>query len=225
MTREFEMKNTLVVIQCCASKKGTEKFPTKEIDLSTRLSRTHHILEKGQLKFEEADVIKTRTPRVSALSLYTGWFYRTTPVRQTINQQIETGYADFLIMSAGYGFVHPFQKIHKYDQQMKGTTTRFWLTIGLPKVLAEYIEWGKFQNVYGFFSKTGDYRKIFEAADWQEMSQIQEAGYFYLDRIQGTSTVLQKLAGLFVHELKNNFMQKPTLWDNAKVIYCRSRPK
>jgi len=54
---------------------------------------------------------------------------------------------------------------------MKGETIRYWLEVGLPKVLEEFVVTSEITRVYGFFSKEADYRKIFEAANWSKLGQ------------------------------------------------------
>lgn len=159
--------------------------------------------------------------KVSALSLYRGHFYEYPGLKARIADEIENGRYQFLIMSAGYGFVHPFQRIHDYEQQMNGKVTTFWLRNGLPRVLEEYIREYEFKYAYGIFSKYADYRKIFEKVDWRTLKSIKEAGYFYLDDIRGASKVLQKQAQLLVCLLEQGFQKKPNILNEARVRYVK----
>ena len=145
------MKNTLVIFQCCKTKNGYEKFPEKDSTLYDRLPTTKRILQAGFQNFLKMGVIDAKSNLITALSRYNGHFYKTPSLRSALASEIKNGPSDFLIMSAGYGFVHPFQKIYNYDQQMKGKTTKYWLAVGLPKVLEEFIETGNYTSIWILF--------------------------------------------------------------------------
>ena len=155
-------KDTLIILQCCKSKNPVELYSDHTYNFYKHIPKTRNILEEAVNHFTEDGVINVNSKPVTSLSLYNGHFYSVEGLKDKIVEELLNGRYDFLIMSAGYGFVHPFQKIHDYEQQMKGSVTTYWLDQGLPQVLSEYVENLGLHYVYGFFSKSADYRRIFE---------------------------------------------------------------
>jgi len=211
--------NTLVVFQCCKRKNGIERYPHEDYDLSSRIPETWFTLEKAIENFTVKGIIRKDSPKISAISRYNGFFYRVEDFRETIVREIRLGTTDFLIMSAAYGFVHPFQRIHRYEQRMTGKTTRYWLKVGLSKVLSEYICSSHFTHVYGFFSKTAEYRKIFEEVPWKIHSNLKEAGYFALEGLIGAPNVLQTLSRMSLHLIQTQFFTIPHEFEGGKVLF------
>ena len=70
---------------------------------------------------------------VTALSLYDGWEYRAMDKR-LIYKAIMGGVIELLIISGGYGVVHPLERVRPYEAQMTPALAKKWLEIGLPKV-------------------------------------------------------------------------------------------
>jgi len=149
------MKDTLVVFQCCKKKQDVELYPDDEFDFMASIPRTSWILKDSEKRFISKGAIDTSSHPITALSRYNGYFYAFPGVRTRIAKEIRHGSCQFLIMSASYGFVHPFQKIYKYEKQMKGETTRYWLKIGLPKVLEEFIVTSGIMRVWLLFDICG----------------------------------------------------------------------
>jgi hypothetical protein len=201
-------KDTLIIIQCCKSKNPVELYPDHKYNFYKQIPKTKSILENAVKQFTEDDVIDVKSKLVTALSLYTGHFYSVEGLKDKIVEELLNGRYDFLIMSAGYGFVHPFQRIHDYDQQMKGKVTTYWLNQGLPQVLSEYVENVGFQYVYGFFSKSADYRRIFEKVDWENNLSLREAGFFYVEGIKGAGNILRFQAELMLKQIEEGFANK-----------------
>lgn len=216
-----KVKDTLIIFQCCKKKGDIELYPDEDFDLATRLPRTKNILKSSVDRFSHEGVIDTSSRLVTALSRYDGHFYNTPGLRSKVAEEIRYGSFQFLIMSAGYGFVHPFQKIRKYEQRMTGKITRYWLNVGLPSVLEEFLEAGRYKNAYGFFSKSADYRKIFEEVSWHRLNRLEEAGYFYLEGIRGASKVLKSSALLMLKLLDKNFKEKPHSFGGADVVFAK----
>ena len=216
------MKDTLVVIQCCKKKQDVELYPNDEFDFAASIPRTSWILKDSEKRFILKREIDASSHPVTALSRYNGYFYALPCVRTRVADEIRHGSCQFLIMSAAYGFVHPFQKIYNYEKQMKGETTRYWLKIGLPKVLEEFIVTSGITRAYGFFSKSADYRKIFEAASWSKLSELREAGYFHLDETRGTRKILEISSQLMLNLLDTNFAEKPRSSKGSKVAFIKT---
>jgi len=215
------MKETLVVFQCCKKKSDVELYPDDDFDLAARIPRTKRILEDAVMKFSLDGIIDISSRPVTALSRYDGHFYSIPRLRSSVAHEVRRGPYQFLIMSAGYGFVHPFQRIRMYEQRMTGKITRYWLNVGLPRVFEEFIETCKFRKVYGFFSKSADYRKIFEAVNWRRLVRLKEAGFFYLEEMRSTSKILKTSALLMLKLLDENFEEKPVLFRGSKTMFVR----
>jgi len=219
------MAVTLIVLYCSGRKRCIEQYPNSSFTLRKHVPNTYHILDETIKIFKEKKKIDITSPQVSSLSLYQGHFYNVSGLKEEIYNQIKSGKLDFLIMSAGYGFVHPLQKIHEYDVKMKGLITRWWRQNGLHKVLEEYVINQKMKRIYGFFAKTSDYKKIFEDVNWQSLKDIEEAGYYYLQGIRGPKAqrlVPETLGKLMLCQIKNGFQQPPILYQhNSEVIFHR----
>ena len=213
------MKNTLIVVQCCKKKGDIDLIPYEKFDMEEKIPQTISILHEAINKFSQEGFIDTSSKPITALSRYHGHFYTVPGLKNRIYDEIKNGSTQFLIMSAGYGLVHPFQKIHRYELKMSGSITRYWLNIGLQNVLEEFIENGKYTRVYGFFSKTAGYKKIFNAVNWSRLKNVEEAGYFYLDEIRGASKILKTLAKLMLKLLDDDFSKTPVFFNDAKVIF------
>lgn len=217
------MKGTLVIFQCCKKKRDVELYPNDNFDLESHIPKTKEILEKAVTQFSREGIIDVSSRPVTALSRYDGHFYNTPHLRARVADEVRHGPYQFLIMSAGYGLAHPFQRIYKYEQRMVGKITRYWLNVGLPEVLEEFIETYRFKKVYGFFSKSADYRKIFAAVSWSRLNSLEEAGYFYLDGIRGTGKILSISAMLMLKLLDANFKEKPGSFKGSKTVFVKFR--
>lgn len=219
--RYGKVKDTLVIFQCCKKKANTELYPDEDFDLTARVPRTKGILLGAMKRFSSKGVIDTSSKPITALSRYDGHFYNAPGLRSKVAEEIRHGPSEFLIMSAGYGFVHPFQRIHDYEQRMTGTTTGYWLSVGLPRVLQEFLETGGYRKAYGFFSKSADYRKIFERVNWRRLKGLEEAGYFYFNRARGASKILKLSALLTLELLGKRFKERPDLFNGVRVVFVK----
>ena len=112
--------DTLIVLQCCKKKESGELYPDQSYDLAKYLSTTNTIIRSEVERLEKDEIIDVVSKEVSALSLYCGHFWNYPEVKNRILEEIMKRSYQFLIISAGYGIVHPFQRIHKYEQEMKG---------------------------------------------------------------------------------------------------------
>lgn len=216
------MKRDLIVFQCCKRKDGVERFPNEGFNMAARLPTTKGIIADAVRAFTEQGVIDAAAAPTTALSLYNGRFYTVPGLRQFVADEVKEGPTDFLIISAGYGLVHPFQRIRRYDQRMTGRVTRFWLEAGLPKALGEFIATGGYERCYGFFSKSADYLKIFEAIPWSTLSGLKEGGYFYLSGLRGAGNVLATSAQLMMYLVRQRFGRRPERFDGADVVFRKT---
>ena len=162
-------RKILIVTQCSARKTSRELFKTS-IDFLSKIPETKEVLLRGRRKFEK-HVYGVKP--VTALSLYNGYLYRALN-KHLVYREILAGKIDFIIISAAYGIVHALEKIKEYELKMDGKTAKYWLNTGLPKVLEEYIEKTKPKEVHGFFTKTGNYTKIYTNTNLTKLKNIVE---------------------------------------------------
>ena len=131
-------KDTLIVIQCCKSKNTVELYPDHSHDLYRQIPVTRRILERAVKHFMDEGVIDVDSNPVTALSLYTGHFYSVEGLKDRMVEELLNGRYDFLIMSAGYGFVHPLQRVYEYDQPARIHYSKLCL-IGIISGLTYYL--------------------------------------------------------------------------------------
>ncbi len=213
------MADTLIVLQCCKTKTLVEDYPNKSFDVFQFLPRTGVALQSAIRRNEELGVIDASTRDVTALSLYRGIFYIYPGLKYRVYSELEKDGVQFIILSAGYGIVHPFQRIHGYEQEMKGRVTSNWIELGVVGVLKEYIVENGFKQVYGMFSKSSGYKKMFEEIDWSKIPSVKRAGYFYLDEIRGTHNVLEGQARLLLELLEKGFDIEKVALSAGTVTY------
>ncbi len=152
------MSRFLIVTQCCKSKCSIELFPNLDVSILNSLSDS---AKDKLLQARETFSDKIYgTQAVTALSLYVGHEYRVLN-KSLIYELYLKGIIDFIVISAGYGVVHAFEKIREYEAYMDQKTTRTWIKLGLPSIIADYIVNTSPKEVYGFFSKTSGYQEIY----------------------------------------------------------------
>ncbi len=130
------MPRFLIVTQCCKSKRSIELFPNLNVSILNSLSdsaRNKLLYARGVFK---NTIYGTRA--VTALSLYVGLEYKVLR-KDLIHKLYLRGLIDFIIISAGYGVVHAFEKIKEYEAYMDHKTARTWMKLGLPFIIADYI--------------------------------------------------------------------------------------
>ncbi len=159
------MPRTLIVTQCCKRKSEVELFPgAPEVDLPALLPETGDLLRAGRRSVLGGLTGST----VTALSLYDGWEYRAMDKR-LIYKAIMGGVIELLIISGGYGVVHPLERVRPYEAQMTPALAKKWLEIGLPKVLEEFVAVSGVERVYGLFTASSQYSKIFRDVNWTSL--------------------------------------------------------
>ena len=127
--------SVLMVTQCCAKKREVELFQGMDQSVLNVVSpRYANILMRGR-ELLKKNIYGGRD--VTALSLYDGFEYRVLD-KWLVKEKYLIGEVDFVIISAGYGVVHAFERIRAYDAVMKGRVLRLWLSLGLPEIIANY---------------------------------------------------------------------------------------
>lgn len=212
----------LLVIQCCKGKDGDRSDPITPVDVRRGLQATASVLDRGQSHFD------SRFDHESDLRLailrYNGHFYSTPGVRNELITAQRTARLDLLIMSAGYGFVHAFQPIQKYEIEMKGAVATYWRKGGLARVLDEYVRRTRPSEVVGLFSKSAGYLEIFKCASWQHLQRQGATGgaraISPLDAA-GTAKVLRTQARVASWLLANQFASVPATLNGVAIRECR----
>ena len=69
---KLSLKDTLIILQCCKSKKLTELYPERNYDLLEHLPETGHILSQITEQFKKEVIIDASSNRVTSISLYDG---------------------------------------------------------------------------------------------------------------------------------------------------------
>ena len=129
------MPRFLIVTQCCKSKCSIELFPSLDVSILNSLSDSaKNKLLHARGVFNDK-IYGTRA--VTALSLYVGHEYKVLN-KSLIYKLYLKGLIDFIVISAGYGVVHAFEKIKEYEAYMDQKTTRTWMKLGLPSIIADY---------------------------------------------------------------------------------------
>ena len=203
------MVKTLIVTQCCKRKNSTELFNVNASILDL-LEETRNILIEGRKKFKQYIY---GTKEVTALSLYDGLLYSSLD-KMLVYEEFMKNKIDFIIISAAYGIVHAFEKIREYDLEMSRSIVKYWLKIGLPKVLEEYIAKTDAEKVYGFFTKSSMYTKVFANVNLNNISDhVLKYALVYAENCRGRSNSLRELGYSIVHLIKYGALPK-------EIKYC-----
>jgi len=192
------MPRVLIVTQCCKSKCSVELFPSLDVSILDNLSNCF----KDKLLYARGvfndKIYGTRV--VTALSLYVGHEYKALD-KCLIYELYLKGIIDFIVISAGYGVVHAFEKIREYEAYMDRKATRTWMKLGLPSIIADYIANTSPKEVYGFFSKTTGYQEIYREVVKHVPRNVETKIYIvYPKGCRGTSNIMKTL-GLAINNL------------------------
>jgi len=190
----------LIITQCCKSKQLVELFPDVNTSVLDKLSDW---AKKRLLEARKVFKNKIYSKReVTALSLYVGYEYEVLD-KGLIHDLYLRGGVDFIIISAGYGVVHAFERIKKYEAYMDSKTTRTWIRNELPIVIADYITNTHPKEVYGFFSKTSGYREIFRnTIDHIPKDLEMEIYVAYPENCRGMVNIMRSLGQAINHLIK-----------------------
>ena len=185
------MPSLLIVTQCCKSKESVELFPDMNVSILSMLSdwAKERLLRARELFRDRIYGVQN----VTALSLYVGYEYEVLDKR-LIHDLYLRNTMDFIIISAGYGVVHAFEKIREYEAYMDSKTTRTWIRYELPLIIANYIANTHPKEVYGFFSKTSGYQEIFrEVINYLPKDLETEIYAVYLENCRGIVNIMRSL--------------------------------
>jgi len=147
--------DVLLLIPCCASKKGTGPRPRlSSAPWPDELSPSAlAALEEGRrvARARWPDHFDSGSAFLPAMTWYTGIAYSWPGFRGSLDSAFEGGMR-CLIVSAGYGLLRPDDLIQDYDLQM-GRVSGIWKE-RLPKVLADYVSRNDIERVFGVLSDT-----------------------------------------------------------------------
>ncbi|RLF16970.1 MAG: hypothetical protein DRZ82_10260 [Thermoprotei archaeon] len=185
------MSRFLVVTQCCKRKCSIELFPNLDVSILNSLSDSARDKLLHARRIFNDKVYGTRA--VTALSLYVGHEYEVLDKRLIYELYLK-GIIDFIVISAGYGVVHAFEKIREYEAYMDQKTTRAWMKLGLPSIIADYIANTSPKEVYGFFSKTTGYQEIYREVVKHVPRNVETKIYIiYPESCRGMSNIMKAL--------------------------------
>lgn len=187
----------LIITQCCFRKRAVELFPEISRSVLDIISEDNvRALIRGRELLKDC-IYGSRD--VTALSLYDGFEYKALN-KWLIKRAILNSEVDLIIVSAGYGLVHAFERVRAYNAVMKGDVLRLWLSVGLPGVIADYAIRSSAEVVYGFFTKSSGYVEIFRRVARRMRTAGLDVKLVSPVVCRGTSRVLTAL-GLGINEL------------------------
>jgi len=202
-------------VPCCKSKfaTGDTVEPMKSLSIED-LPQTWEQLSYGRQKMQYC--IDHGSDETSALTLYTGYFYK--PLNKNeVYDAIFEGKLTLIIISAGYGIINALEPINNYDEILNGKVARIWRDNGLANVIAEYLLHQKPNKIYGFFAgeeywpySSSAYRYFYTEGVRKSMEnglKVDLAGCFYRESGSGTSNILKALGSVFNNFLSLNFDQ------------------
>jgi len=214
-----EAPRVLMLLPCCKRKSDLEKFPCAEKVVIDYLSDEKKQRLLGARKKFRACIRSGITP-IHALNRYDGKLYNSSPMfKQQILDSMNESKLDLLIVSAGLGVVHAFEKIPDYDLEMKNKIADQWIDAGLPSIIEDLMIRNNYNRVFGFFAITTGYAKVFQQIDFKG-SGI-NAGFFYVPSGSGGSSSItpKKLGKAVSSMIENNFQTKKVVRSIKGIAY------
>jgi hypothetical protein len=156
-TRRFK-KGDLIIIPCCGSKRGTEGADENYSVMRMLSPGARKQLKKARRLAFARTRIDRNSPKITALTLYTGFLYKFPGLRAELGRLLAKGIY-VLILSGGYGLVHPYERIHAYEAPISNTQGiwRKWL----PGILKDFVKRNDIRRVFVFGSSI--YVKVLDA--------------------------------------------------------------
>lgn len=200
-------------IPCCSSKLDSGQIiqPTYHFSEDV-LPETWSWLIKGRNMMSNS--IEMGSQATSALHLYTGALYRVFAMqKKQIIDLIHSGRLDLYILSAGYGIVHAFEPIQRYDAMLKEGVAVLWRKQHLENIIAEQLIRSKPTHVYGFFAGSrnwypaaSSYRYFYTEGVRTALRQglTSQAGCFYRKNGLGVQAILGGIGKAFSDLLQSD---------------------
>jgi hypothetical protein len=178
-------KFDLLIPPCSDSKRGTDKA-CPEIQIVELLGEKAAALLRSGRKIALRNRIDLDSEQIAFLYRYSGFLYSMRRFRRYIRSLLRKG-VHILILSGGYGLVHPLERGHSYNVKIRSTAS-VWKH-RLPKILKDYIKRNRIRRV--FVAGSSDYAKVLAAGlrVWAKNVQV----YWFVPRYDGRGQSLQKL--------------------------------
>ncbi|MCY4378925.1 MAG: hypothetical protein OXC39_03740 [Candidatus Dadabacteria bacterium] len=227
------MADTLCFIPCCKKKAVA---PDRQAVLPTlnekRIPETWQKLQTTRNRMG-ACVDEDIRPRI-ALRQYDGGFYNSqADFRENIACNLNAGWLDLYIISAGYGIVHALDPIHPYEAEMKGGVATLWRDMGLSGVISELICVSRARRVFGFFAGPSHwsgahakYRYFFTEGVKTAIADgatLDTAACFYRGSGMGTNAITGALGRTLLRGLRSDFSSRflaeyETGWADGNIV-------
>jgi hypothetical protein len=176
----------LVITPCSDSKRGSRRS-CREVQLTRLLDKkTAARLRRGR-KLALRARVDLDSERITFLYLYSGFLYSMRRFRRYIRSLLREG-VHILILSGGYGLVHPLERGHSYNVKIRSTAS-VWKP-RLPKILKDYIKRNRIRRV--FVAGSLDYAKVLAAGlrVWEKDVRV----YWFVPRYDGRGNPYRSVA-------------------------------
>lgn len=145
-----DLSDTLLIIPCCAEKRGAPDPGLPERRVSDYLgSDSVGVLQDGRKLAFTRTYLEQDTLLRPALAWYTGQPYATEGFRELLIEALRDR-LHCLIVSGGYGLLRPEEPIHRYQAHLSKTSTVWRRRI--PEILREYVARNGIRCTFGLFS-------------------------------------------------------------------------
>jgi hypothetical protein len=155
-----------LVIFTCSKSKNAVGAETSERRVADFLSPSAvRALEEGRARAFQKTEIDLASPLTPALALYSpGICYSVDGFMEAVTEALAVGCYHVLILSGGYGIVHPAERIHNYEAPIQKTRS-VWRHV-LPGLMLDYI---KTQSITrAFIACSEGYWQVIGPKHWRD---------------------------------------------------------
>lgn len=208
-------------IPCCKSKIPSGHIEGEDRRLTEEdLPNTWNLLTRGRNEMyriadEMEDVfIGLNSPETSAIHLYRGAMYIQFNLNNIL-QEIQDGHLSLFIISAWYGIVDAFERLHEYEAKMQRKIATHWRKCKLDKIICDLLLTLKPSNIFGFFAgneywygPSAKYRYFFTRGLNEALREGLDtllSGCFYRLSGRGSTAILGALGRTFTDFLRSRF--------------------
>jgi len=179
-------RTDLVIIPCCDSKRGTGKSCNRVEAAQLLGEKAAALLREGR-KIALKNQLDLESELMPFLYRYSGFLYTMPGFRRYVRRLLRKD-VHVLILSGGYGFLHPLERGHNYNVRISSTTS-VWRD-RLPKILADYITRNGIERV--FVAGSSGYAKVLEIdlRVWATDVQV----YWFVSRYDGQGNRYQNVS-------------------------------
>ena len=201
--------STIAVLVYCSSGKEGRRDPGIQTQFISKLpgKKARKLLRAGRRKAFRGEYkgkgtwINRKSPRVRAIDLYTGFFWRNPGLKRALRRLLGSG-IDVVVLSGGLALVHLLEPIHDYNAQIKDTQ-KLWRPL-MGRILGDYLRRQRIQYLY--VACSADYQKVLRSSQALWMKNL-KAVYWCVPHApeeQGTRgpRYLDKLPRLSLHSAR-----------------------